>query len=330
MQGGWGIGLRIPARPSYWENFNVPEFVEQLKNMTGKPSWVLINLSGPSNWGDSYLSYNPLLVDELGNVDATPTAGERDLFQELSDAIHAEGIKVIAYMAGQGPALLKLTTKYYDNIASGDSHEEAAKGTLDRAYDWDSVTLTSEARDNWLSWVSETYDCPVLQITWDGNRVNSDESFACEKQAYAEHIVTYYSNKFTTAIDGYWIDQGTVTNREMVTAACRSGNPDAVVAINHGAKMPLQVNNPGLEDYTFGHPTPLHSEEGSRRQVLIRTKKWSNRLKTAWRAIFKMEIGRYWATCLCQHRELRGTLVRSIQDGTREGRREIYSEPKTG
>ena len=48
-----------------------------------------------------YLSHHPLLWS-LNNTDATPSPTGRDLFKELLDAIHGEGLKVIAYMAGQG------------------------------------------------------------------------------------------------------------------------------------------------------------------------------------------------------------------------------------
>lgn len=37
-------------------------------------------------------------------------------------------------------------------------------------------------------------------------------------------------------------------NRAAVEAACRLGNPDAVVAMNFGQKVPLRVNNPLQED----------------------------------------------------------------------------------
>jgi hypothetical protein len=55
-------------------------------------------------------------------------------------------------------------------------------------------------------------------------------SFENLKKAYAEQIVTYYANKYGTAINGWWFDQGTFVDRALVEAACRGGNPNAVFA----------------------------------------------------------------------------------------------------
>jgi hypothetical protein len=262
MQGNWGVGFRTDAAASSWNTFNVTQFIEQLRSMPGKPSWVIVNLSGASHSGDRYISYHELLLDGLGNANATPERDGRDLFKELADAIHGEGLKIIAYMAAQGPALLKLTKKYHDRILQNQTHAEAVAGTLSHAYDWNPETLTSPARDKWLQYVSVKYDCDPLEYTtfnWDDNRVNGAYSYTCAKQAYAEEIVKYYSNKFGSDIDGYWFDQGLYANGALIEAACHEGNPNAVVAFNNGVKVPLKVNNPGVEDYTFGHPNPVRN-----------------------------------------------------------------------
>ena len=58
------------------------------------------NVPGKGGWFD--LMNNGVVVDfDLENYP------ERDLFSELLIDLHAVGLKVIAYMAGQGPALLK-------------------------------------------------------------------------------------------------------------------------------------------------------------------------------------------------------------------------------
>jgi hypothetical protein len=77
------------------------------------------------------------------------------------------------------------------------------------------------------------------------------------KTAYVEQIVGYYATKYGADIDGWWFDQGRYIDRPLLEKACHEGNPNAVIAINNGQKVPLQVNNAPLEDFTFGHPNPI-------------------------------------------------------------------------
>ena len=105
MSGRWGIGYRIHTNAPSWNTYNVQAFIDQLRTIKGDPGWIILNLSGPAHGGDIYLSHHPLLWS-LGNTEATPELGGRDLFRELLDAIHGEGLKVIAYMAGQGKWLV--------------------------------------------------------------------------------------------------------------------------------------------------------------------------------------------------------------------------------
>jgi hypothetical protein len=242
MSGKWGVGYRIHATPQYWNSYNVGAFIEQLKTIRGNPSWVIVNLSGPAHGGDVYLSHNPLLWS-LGNTSATPGPDAPDLFLDLISRIRNEtGLKVIVYMAGQGPALLKLT-KHAINRAP----YEPSDHPLRQAHDWDKTLVTSPARDRWLAYVVKEYDCedPLA------------DDFAIAKKAYAEKIVSYYAQKYGTAVDGWWFDQGWDTDPALLAAACHSGNPDAVFGVNRGPKVPLQVNNKNVEDYTCGHPTPI-------------------------------------------------------------------------
>jgi hypothetical protein len=101
MSGRWGIGYRIEVDEPTWTTYSVTAFINQLRTIKGNPGWVIVNLSGPANAADVYFAHHPLLWS-LNNTKATPGPTGRDLFQELLDAIHGEGLKVIAYMAGQG------------------------------------------------------------------------------------------------------------------------------------------------------------------------------------------------------------------------------------
>lgn len=64
-------------------------------------------------------------------------------------------------------------------------------------------------------------------------------------------------------MDGWWFDHAKFGNRTAITEAVRAGNPKAMMALNYGQKVPLIVNSPGLEDYTFGHPNRLKEHSPS-------------------------------------------------------------------
>ena len=111
MSGRWGIGYRIGATKDMNLYYDVDAFIEQLRTIGGDPGWIIINLSGPALDGDVYLTYNPTLW-EIGNVHATPGPNDRDLFGEILKKVKAEGLKVIAYMATQGPGMCKMHLIY--------------------------------------------------------------------------------------------------------------------------------------------------------------------------------------------------------------------------
>jgi hypothetical protein len=235
MSGKWGIGYRLQVDAYVWENYNVTAFIEQLRTIKGNPSWIIVNLSGPAHGGDIYLAHHPLLWS-LGNTAATPEPGGRDLFRELLDAIHAEGLKVITYMAGQGPCLLKL-----NDINNKRLEEEP----FQHAHDYNYTSKISPSLDQWRTYVTETYGDP------DAN------NWANCKKAYVVDILQYYADRYGSDIDGWWFDQGKFVDIPMLEAQVRSSNPNASLAINNGLKIPLQVNNAPYEDYTFGHPNPI-------------------------------------------------------------------------
>jgi hypothetical protein len=139
-----------------------------------------------------------------------------------------------------GPALLKLQRNF-----------DLGRDTFRHAHDFNATTERSPSLDRWRAYVNETYGDP------------DENSWQNCKQAYVEQIVDYYAKKYGTDIDGWWFDQGTYTDRELLEATCHEYNPDAVFAVNSGTKVPLQVNNPQLEDYTFGHPSPISKTKPS-------------------------------------------------------------------
>ena len=144
----------------------------------------------------------------------------RDLYSEIVNALHAEGFKIIAYMASQGPIFLK--------------HDET------RAYDYDSKSyyVDSIAECNTLTNGDITDGkCSSSTRRWRNHVIsvygNDDESTL--KQAYVELILREYANKFDgkegrPLIDGWWFDQGIYMNIPRAYKVTKAANPNATIA----------------------------------------------------------------------------------------------------
>jgi hypothetical protein len=220
MSGKWGVGLRTPAGGialPVINNLNIPYYnvtalVQQVKNMGA--SWLIINLSSGAS-GDTYLSYHPVLYNiNPGSTPANVSNGGRDLFGEIAAALQASGVACIAYMAAEGPAMLK----------SGAS----------QAYDYNSVNGSASVT-NWANYVAANY----------GN-----SSVANLEIAYAEVIVTYYANRYGTLMNGWWFDQSNYANIPLLRSVVKAANPSTVAMFNDGVHVPLYNSQPGLEDAT--------------------------------------------------------------------------------
>ncbi|KAL9190187.1 hypothetical protein ACHAXT_007398 [Thalassiosira profunda] len=133
MSGKWGIGWRIHAGhrgPVY--RYNVNTLVEQVKAIPGL-GYVLFNLSQGAK-GDKYLAPHSV----LSNLNPK-NCPKRDLFGEIAAAFQEAGIRVIVYMATEGPAQLK----------HGKPHMQWIQ--------------------NWKAWVKEEYgsdDVPTLKVAY--------------------------------------------------------------------------------------------------------------------------------------------------------------------
>lgn len=198
------------------------------QNQPGLPDWFAINANGLTDF-------------PLEDYPA------RDLFRELLIALHAEGIKVIAYMAAQGPTFLKHdeTRAYdYNNLSPYvDSVAECNSLTNGEITDG---TCSPGAR-RWRNYVTQEYGS------------DSDENL---ERAWAEKILYEYANKYNGEngepnIDAFWFDQGKYMNIPLARQIIRDANPTAAVAFNEGQKIPLINNNPPHEDFTAGHPNPI-------------------------------------------------------------------------
>lgn len=234
MSGGWGIGFRFRADDKVdMDSWDAEILADQIAEMPGV-SYVIFNLSDAAH-GDAYIA--PHSVLSVLTPGATPTSPDadpmngRDLFMDMAVAFQARGIKVIAYCATQGPAMLKHgAEKAFDSVEDNDGN------------------YTSVAMDNWATYITQEY----------GN--TTDETY---KEAYAEVIIDEYAKRYGTLIDGWWFDHASHGNIPLLHQTVTAYNPDTVIAFNDGQKIPLINNNPGYEDYTFGHPTPIANTPSS-------------------------------------------------------------------
>lgn len=250
MEGKWGVSFRVSAGDealdgahpesswvSFVEDYNVQDAVDRVASIQGV-EWVMINVTNGA-FGDRFMA--PLSVVENVNPLSTPT---RDLFQELVDAFDAEGIRVIAYVATQGPAMLKHgAEKAYDY----DPTIANCKKTRPTPSDADTQVYCSAAMNRWRDEVLFLYP-------------GSETLHRKFEMAMADEIVEPLAIRYGTDIDGWWFDHASFGDIPRLHAAALAGNSNAVFAFNDGQKVPLKNNNPGYEDYTFGHPNPVAQE----------------------------------------------------------------------
>ena len=109
-------------------NIFVGQFTEQLLQYGVK--WMIVNLSSPSS-GDWYLSPHSVLtqlnrgstskvvpVGEWGSEDAIlDSLEDRYLFGEIMTGLDSMSVKVIAYMASEGPAMLETLESRADDLS---------------------------------------------------------------------------------------------------------------------------------------------------------------------------------------------------------------------
>jgi len=227
MAGGYGIGFRITASSFISLNedsYTVANLVASIQACGENVRWIIVNLSDAAH-GDLYLAPHSVLSTLTPGSTST-----RDLFQEILDAFNAVGIRVIAYMATQGPAMLK--------------HGEAV------AYDYDPAAGEAPSVQNWARHVEDSY---------------GQSDVATLKLAYAEVVVQEFAERYGANLSGWWFDHAgdAYGNIEKLHEICTAANPHAVMAFNDGQKSPLRNNHPGKEHFTFGHPNPISNQPAS-------------------------------------------------------------------
>lgn len=290
MSGKFGMGLRVGAgdyierRQTNGNNWGLDwtKLVDQFTEVGA--SWVIINLSEGA-YGTTWMAYHPVLyeINTPPDPSCTPFAGSltngwdgncytaptptntTDYFKQMTDAFHAVNIKVIVYVASQGPAMFKagssqaFDVKYRTFPIRPSCIATAPKnGPFPCFADPDSCC--SPTMGNWIKYVKDlnggTIDYPKLHL------------------AFADVIIDYYAEKYKNDIDGWWFDHASEANncgsgstcrndfidKTAVRNAIRAHQPNVPIAFNtcsNAQKSPLQICAAGFEDFTAGHPKPL-------------------------------------------------------------------------
>jgi hypothetical protein len=211
MEGTVGVGWRFGTGQSEIDAWNVTTLVNQVKTIPGI-TYVLFNLSEAAH-GDRYIAPHSVLI----TLNPGSTSLNRDLFMEAATAFRNEGYKVIAYVATQGPAMLKHGAQYA----------------------WDRVEIEpgvyfSQSMENWSNHVAGVY----------GNTTTDTY-----KQALAEIIVEEYAARYGPLIDGWWFDNGAAAmNASLLHDVVTAYNTNTVITFNG-----VNVDT----DFTGGHPTVM-------------------------------------------------------------------------
>lgn len=253
MESEWGVSVRPGGGDEALDgtypgisyksdvaNFDVNAFANQVASIPNL-AWVQVNLTNGA-FGDRFMA--PLVTIENVNPLSTPS---RDLFEEIADALDARGIRTVAYVATQGPAMLKHGAKSaydYDPDIPGCKKNAQGEGAAPKETDADTTIYCSAAMNRWRDYVLTNY-------------TGTQSLYRKFELAMAQKIIRPFSIRYGTKIDAWWFDHAGFGDPALLRSSALAGNPDAPIAFNLGQKVPLTNNNPGLEDYTFGHPTPV-------------------------------------------------------------------------
>ena len=255
MQGHWGVSFRISGgdisqNESHVNEYQVKAAVEQLSEIPGL-KWLQLNLTNGA-FGDRFIV--PVDEVEAVNPNSTPnsiddlydsTIKGTDLFEQMAMALQEKGIRVVAYIATQGPSMLKHGAKNsmdYDNSIIDESDGSACKESSPEITDLDTQVYCSSNMNRWRDYVLQQYPSTSLYHSFQLALVN---------------IVQTLSIRYGELIDGWWFDHAMYGDYDLLPAAARAGNSNAALAFNLEGGVSLK-NNPDVpEDFTGGHPTPI-------------------------------------------------------------------------
>jgi len=205
---------------------------------------------GPGGW-DGNADYNQPGYD----VTQLP---DRDIYAEVITALNNVNIKTILLFATEGPAALthgesrqwdyNNNSPYVNTTAECPNLNDTDLGLS--PIPTDKPSECSPIVRKWRKYVRDTFPY---------NNTFQADIVGTLKKAYAELVIGEFAQRYTTNVSGYWFDHADwgdgVTMEQVIHN--ENANPDAVIGWNDGGKNPLRNNNPGIEDFTAGHVTPV-------------------------------------------------------------------------
>ena len=197
------------------------------------------------------------------------------MFEQIALGLQAKGIKVVAYIATQGPGMLKHGARNsmdFDDSIIDESDGSSCKSTRPVVEDLDTQVYCSANMNRWRDYVLQQYPSTSLHHSFQLGLVN---------------IVETLSLRYGTLIDGWWFDHAVYGDYDLIPDAARAGNSNAAVSLNLEGGIFLE-NNPNIsEDFTGGHPTPIArvvSSDNTNLPMLTA-------IEASLNGIFKAEIG---------------------------------------
>jgi Alpha-L-fucosidase len=248
MRGRWGVFLHYLADGASatdapdldadtWnrrvDSFAVDRFADAVA--TAGAAWVGLTLGQNSGF---YCSPNPVYDSIVGR--SPSRLSRRDLVGDLAVALERRGLRTMAYLPSHAPSL-----------------DRQAVHALRCTPAWDCKAWSMRP---------ETLDPDA--------RARTDERLTAF-QEYWQAIITHWSQRWGPRISAWWFDgcyhadrmyrHPEAPNFASFAAAARSGNPQALVAMNGGVLLPVRPQLGSDEDYTAGElsgqlPIPVASK----------------------------------------------------------------------
>jgi len=100
--------------------------------------------------------------------------------------------------------------------------------------------------EGWINWVMSKYglkDTSVLEIFL--------------KHAFAHDIIKEYAVRYGEDLDGWFFHHAKYADKESLAKIARESNRNTVLAFHDRSRSLLEVESPGLEDFSSGYPMSL-------------------------------------------------------------------------
>ncbi len=207
--------------------FNAEAFADQVAEMGA--SWVIFPIGAARGY---YCSPNTTYEGYCGLAGGEFTS-KRDLIADVATALNARGIKLIAYVAGEGPMFAMPMTS-------------TVGGYLDVAV--------------------KTYAAPGAAGSAYPNNGPSGPAYRTEFRTLFNAMIKEWSMRWGSKVSGWWIDGcfewtgynnpavcdngQPLDNLNALIAAAKTGNPDTLVAANPGQGKTFSLS--ASQDYLAG------------------------------------------------------------------------------